>query len=124
VNIASANSAAKNQATLISGRKLGGPFGGVPGSAALTWAVLLTVSVAVAGEELVTFNEDGEIVQLKLVCGVTQFRLTAPANPSSGPTLIVEVADCPGAEIFILNGFADREKSETFRVVATEAEAA
>jgi hypothetical protein len=84
--------------------------------------VLLTVRVAVAGEEPVRFGDDGEIVQVKLMLEVEQARSTVPLNPPKGARLIVEVPDCPGAETLMLGGLADKLKSVTLTVTAAEVE--
>jgi hypothetical protein len=86
--------------------------------------VLLTVSVAVAGEAAVTFTEEGESVQAKLACVVEQLRVTVPVNPAKEAVLIVEVPDCPGAEMLMVLGFADTLKSVTAIVATAEVEPA
>jgi hypothetical protein len=55
---------------------------------------------------------------------VEQLRLTVPVNPYSGARSSAEVPDCPGVEMLMVEGFADRPKSVTLTVVAVEVEAA
>jgi hypothetical protein len=64
---AAANNPASSHSDPTRHRKHGGILSGERGGVALTWAVLLTVSVAVAGEAPVRFKEVGETVQVKLV---------------------------------------------------------
>ena len=44
--------------------------------------------------------------------------VTVPVNPFRGVTVIVEVPDCPGAEMLIRVGFAEMPKSVTVIVAA------
>jgi hypothetical protein len=67
---------------------------------------VLTVRVAVAPEDAVTFNEEGEIAQVTDEFVVPQHRFTVPVNPFNDASVIVEVADCPGAGVVMVVGFA------------------
>src|SRR5208337_1876679 len=60
---ASANSADKNQGHPAGSRRPGGTLRSAVGGAALAWAVVVTVIVAVTEEELLTLTEVGEIEQ-------------------------------------------------------------
>jgi hypothetical protein len=86
--------------------------------------VLLTVRVAVAGEEPVTFGDDGETVQVRVAEVGEQLRLTVPVNPYRGVMVIAEVPDPPGAEILMLDGLNETLKSVTVIVTGAELEAA
>jgi len=93
----------------------------------LAWAVVVRVSVAVTGEELVTVTDEGESAQE--IPGpppgpaTAQERLTVPVNPERGAIVSVAVPDCPGAGILMVVGFADTLKSVTVTVVVAEADA-
>jgi hypothetical protein len=121
-SVARANNPAKSQGHPVGKREPGGTLKRGAGGTTLTWAVVLTVTVAVAPEVPATFNDAGEIVQLMLVYKLTQLRFTVPVNPFNGATVIVEVPDCPGAGMVMLAGFADILKSVTLTVAALEVE--
>jgi len=90
---------------------------------ALYWTVVVTVSVAVTGEELVTVTDEGETVQEIPGAFTPQDRLTVPVNPERGAIVSVAVPDCPGAGMLIVVGFADTLKSVTVTVVVAEVDA-
>ena len=78
----------------------------------LELAVELTVSVAVIADDPVTFIDGGETAQVNPTSGgPPQDRFTVPVNTPSGVIEIVEFADCPGVEMFMVDGFTDIEKS-------------
>ena len=60
----------------------------------------------VAAEEPVMLTDEGEKLQFIMVVPVQQDRLIAPTNPFRGVNVIVELPDCPGAEIMMVDGFA------------------
>jgi len=90
----------------------------------LTWAVVLTVRVAVTGEGPVTVGDDGEIAQVKLGSEGVQLRATVPLNPAKGVKVIVEVPDCPGAGMLMLDGLGEMLKSVTLIDTGAETEPA
>jgi hypothetical protein len=51
-------------------------------------------------------------------------RLIIPVKPPRGVRVSVEVPDCPGAEMLIVDGAADKLKSVTLTVTTAEVEVA
>jgi len=83
------------------------------------------VNTSVTAEVPLTLTEGEANVQAAPVGQPpTTDRLTVPANPFCGVTLMVEVPGCPGAEIVTGEGFAETPKSVTVREVAAEVEVA
>lgn len=84
---------------------------------------MVTVSVALP---LVT-REGGlnEQVASFIVAGTMQLRAIVPVNPPLGLSVIDEVPDCPGAEMLMLVGFADKLKpGMTVTLIGVEVELA
>jgi len=107
-SVARATSPANSQGHPMSNRKLGGTLRGGAGSTALAGPVVLIVSVAVTAVEPDRLKDPGEMVQDILSLVVLQFKYTVPVNPPRGVKVIVEVPDCPGAEMLMLDGLNER----------------
>jgi hypothetical protein len=121
---AKASAPASNQSNPAGGPKLGGvrrcPKGGVQ-----LPPVVIMFSVLAAGDAPVGLTDAGEIVQVAPVGQpLTTLRLTVPVNPPTEVTFRVVVPVCPGAEILMGEGFADRPKSATVTATAAEVEPA
>jgi hypothetical protein len=115
---ASASNPANGQGQLTGTRKLGGTLND-EGGVELPLPAVLTVSVVVTAEEPITLTDAGETEQVS--AGHTaQEKFTVPAYPPRGVSVIVVVPDCPGAEILIVDGFADKLKLVMLIVVAVE----
>jgi hypothetical protein len=91
----------------------------------LAAAVVVTVSVSVTGEALVTLT-DGEVSLQVAPVGqpLATLRLTVPVNPLAGVTLIAVVPVWPAAGMLRGEGVAERLKSETATGAALEVEVA
>jgi len=122
VSVARASKPAKSHGQPTGRRRLGGTLRCWAGGVALAWAVVVMVSVVVTGEDPVTLTG----VSVQDIPGPAPGKLhpmaTVPMNPFRGVTVIVEVADCPGAEMLIVVGFADTLKSVTLIVAGAEVE--
>jgi hypothetical protein len=119
---ARASSPANNPSNPTGRRKLGGIFRCTKGGA-LAEAVVVMVSVSVTAEVPLTVTEGDASVQVAPVGQpLATLRLTVPVNPNCGATLIVALPPCPGAEMLMGEGFADRLKSATATDVAPEVE--
>jgi hypothetical protein len=95
------------------------------GGVALLPAEVAMVNMAVTAAEPVRLSDGGETVQDPPGIAVTpQDRFMAPVNPPRGVMVIVEVPDCPGAEMLMVVGFAETLKSATVTVAGGEVEPA
>jgi hypothetical protein len=84
---------------------------------------VVIVSVVVTGEVPVTLTDGEENVHIAPVGQpLATPTSTAPVNPFRGVMVIVEIPDCPGAEMF--TGFAEMPKSVTLTVLTAEVDAA
>jgi hypothetical protein len=86
--------------------------------------VVPIVRVAVTAEGPDRVTEEGDMLQDIPPKLVLQVRATVPVNPPKGVKVIVDVADCPAAEMLTLGGLNARLKSVTLIVEAAEVEAA
>jgi hypothetical protein len=125
-SVARANNAAKSHGHPTCRRKLGGTRTSGGGAVRLVAPVVVMVSVVVTGEVPVTLKFWGETVQEnpEVQGGPEQVMFIDPVNPFRGVTVIVEVPVCPGAEMLMVEGLADKLKSVTLTVVAFEVEPA
>lgn len=125
-SVARASNPAQSQGHPICRRKLGGGLRCGVGVVRLGAPVVVMVTVVVTGVVPVTLKSGGETEQEIPQFGgrVSQTAPMAPVNPFRGVTVIVAVPDCPGAEMSMVDGFADKLKSVTVTVVAAEVEPA
>jgi hypothetical protein len=84
---------------------------------------VLIFRVAAAGEEPDRSTDEGDKVH-DMPPLLMQLRATVPVNPPSGVKVIVEVPDCPGAEMSMVEGFNETPKSVTLIVAGAEVEPA
>jgi hypothetical protein len=112
---AKASNAANNHRHATGRRKTGGTLGWGVSGIRLILAVVTKENIAVAGADPASVTWEGETVQVKQL--VVKF--TVPVNPATGVIVMVVVAVWP-AEIVIVDGFADRLKSVTVTLDASE----
>lgn len=109
-SIPSASDPANIQISPTGKRNLGGLLirsrGGI-----LEAPMVVTVSVEVAVDGLVTVTGEETVHVAPAGQPLATLRLTNPTNPFTGVTVIVVVPACPGAGMLILEGFAAKLKS-------------
>jgi len=82
------------------------------------------VTVAVTGDDPERLIAVGDTAQKVPPYVVLQLKFTVPVNPPRGVKVIVDVPDCPGADMMTLVGLYKTLKSVTVTAVGVEVEAA